>query len=108
MFHAPVAIVFGETPVRASVAAHGDTVVVAYEDPNRAAPQVDLAVSLTAGHTFASREPVSGDDVAARDPAVAVQGATVGVAWRQSAVRAEGSARPVADAQAMVRLGALE
>jgi hypothetical protein len=40
MFHAPVAVSYGDKPSRATVAARGDTVAVAYEDPNSARPRV--------------------------------------------------------------------
>ena len=106
MFHAPVAIVYGEVPRRTSVMGHGDTVAVAYEDPNRAAPQVALAVSVTAGHTFAPAEPASGDNVEARDPVIGLDRASVAVAWRESAIRADGAADTSAVARAVVRTGA--
>jgi hypothetical protein len=105
MFHAPVAIVYGEVPRRASVTGHGDTVAVAYEDPNRAAPQVALAVSVTAGHTFAPAVPASGDNVEARDPVIGLDRAAVAVAWRESAIRADGAADTSAVARAVVRTG---
>ena len=105
MFHAPVAIVYGEVARRASVTGHGDTVAVAYEDPNRAAPQVALAVSVTAGHTFAPAVPASGDNVEARDPVIGLDRAAVAVAWRESAIRADGAADTSAVARAVVRTG---
>lgn len=108
MFHAPVGIVYGDTPSRADVAGHGDTVAVAYEDPNRAAPQVVLAVSVTAGHTFAPRVPASGENVAARDPLVALDGNTVGVAWEEGAVRPNGGVGSAPITQARVRIGTLQ
>jgi hypothetical protein len=85
MFHAPEAIVYGEGPAEASLAAHGDTVVVAYQDPNGTVPRVALAISTTAGHTFPFRVDASNSDVSAWQPLVAVDGATVAVAWRESA-----------------------
>jgi hypothetical protein len=108
MFHAPVAIVFGEVPRRTSVTGHGDTVAVAYEDPNRAAPQVALAVSVTAGHTFAPAVPASGDNVEARDPVIGLDRASVAVAWRESAIRADGAADTVAAGRSVVRTGTLQ
>jgi hypothetical protein len=105
MFHAPVAIVYGEVPRRTSVTGHGDTVAVAYEDPNRAAPQVALAVSVTAGHTFAPAVPASGDNVEARDPVIGLDRAAVAVAWRESAIRADGAADTSAVTRAVVRTG---
>ena len=108
MFHAPVAIVFGEVPRRTSVAGHGDTVAVAYEDPNRAAPQVALAVSVTAGHTFAPAVPASGDNVEARDPVIGLDRASVAVAWRESAIRADGAADTAAAGRSVVRTGTFQ
>jgi hypothetical protein len=81
MFHAPVPIVFGQRPAAVAVAASHDTVVVAYEDPNRRVSQVELALSTTAGHLFTIGLPVSGEDVAAYSPAVTVAGTHVAVAW---------------------------
>ena len=83
IWHAPVPVVFGDVPTRASVAAHGDTVAVAYEDPNSARPRVALALSRTAGHIFEERLDVSGA-AAARAPAVALAGRRIAVAWAES------------------------
>ena len=90
MFHAPLVIVYGERPVVAAVSAAGDTVVVAYEDPNRRTPQVMLAISYTAGHLFETRVSASGDDVDARAPDVRVKGGRVTVGWYETGVRGEG------------------
>jgi hypothetical protein len=90
MFHAPLVIVYGERPVAAAVSAAGDTVVVAYEDPNRRTPQVMLAISYTAGHLFETRVSASGDDVDARAPDVRVTGGRVTVGWYETGVRGEG------------------
>jgi hypothetical protein len=85
MFHAPVPIVFGDRPAAVAVAASHDTVVVAYEDPNRRVSQVALALSTTSGHLFTIGLPVSGEDVAAYRPAVTVSGNRVAVAWLEAA-----------------------
>ncbi len=118
VFHAPVTIVYGGTPVEASVAAAGDLVAVAYVDPNGAVSNVDLALSRTAGHIFEPRVDVSGRDVAARSPAVALADGTVAVAWTEHGVQpesgaaevsagADGGARRVGrgDARTMVQIG---
>lgn len=86
-FEPPAAIVYGERPVAAAVASRGDTVVVAYEDPNRPRPQIELALSRTGGHLFEERHlDVSPDDVAARAPRVTLgDGGRVMVAWLESA-----------------------
>ncbi len=83
MFHAPVPIVYGERPGRTSIAASGDIVAVAYEDPNGLEPRVGLALSRTLGHTFEHRVPVSTGAGAASEPRVALAGGSVAVAWRR-------------------------
>src|SRR4051812_2778878 len=40
MFHSPVPVVYGNHPARASVAGHGDSVVVVFEDPNATTPSL--------------------------------------------------------------------
>jgi hypothetical protein len=106
MFHAPVPIVYGERPGRTSVAASGDIVAVAYEDPNGLEPRVGLALSRTLGHTFEHRVPVSGGTGAAMEPRVALAGESVAVAWRRGrSVRgAVGNVTAAAGAM-MIRLG---
>ena len=84
MFLAPVPIVYGERPVRASVAAQHDTVAVAYENPNSRDLQVSLALSRTAGHIFEEKAiPVSPGTLPAERPAVRVSGSRVTVTWRE-------------------------
>ena len=110
MFHAPVAIVYGQRPAAVAVAARGDTVVVAYEDPNGATPRIALAVSMTAGHLFAVRVPVSGESVAARAPVAGLRGTRVGVGWWESAVGdadAPEDPNEVPAGRPVVRLGTL-
>ncbi|MEO5817170.1 MAG: hypothetical protein ABIT20_18015 [Gemmatimonadaceae bacterium] len=85
-FHAPVPILYGERLGTTSVAASGDHVVVAFEDPNSATPRIGLALSRTMGHIFEDRLlPVSDDNGTATQPLVAVQGNRITVAWRQRA-----------------------
>jgi hypothetical protein len=106
MFHAPVVIVYGERPVAAAVSAAGDTVVVAYEDPNRRTPQIMLALSYTAGHLFDTRVPASGEEVDARAPVVRVQGKRVAVGWYQTGVgRGDDDSQPAASAEPVIRQG---
>ena len=59
MAHAPVAVVYGEKHGHTSIAARGDTVVVAYEDPNTEPRRVGLAFSRTGAHLYQWRELVS-------------------------------------------------
>jgi hypothetical protein len=84
MFHSPVPVVYGERASAAAVACNGDTVAVAYLDPNAALPQLWLAVSRTTGHIFESRTEVSPSTEEAERPAVAVHGHRVAVAWIES------------------------
>ena len=108
LFHAPVPIVYGEHPGRTSVAASGDVVAVAYEDPNGIEPRIGLALSRTLGHTFDHRVRVSTGAGAALEPRVALASGVVVVAWRQgrSARVLFGDAAPVPGPM-MLRLGEL-
>ena len=82
MFHAAVPILYGDRLGRASVAADGDVVAVAFEDPNGRAPRIGLALSHTMGHIFEDRlMPISDDNEIASRPLVAVQGRRLAVAW---------------------------
>jgi hypothetical protein len=74
-FERPQVIVYGDRPAATSVASVGERVVVAYEDPNTGGrPFVSLALSRTAGHSWAERVPVSESNVAAEHPVVALRG----------------------------------
>ena len=82
MFHAAVPILYGDRLGRVSVAADGDVVAVAFEDPNSRAPRIGLALSHTMGHIFEDRlMPISDDNEMASRPLVAVQGRRLAVAW---------------------------
>ncbi len=85
-FHSPVPILYGERMGRTSVAAQGDFVAVAFEDPNSSTRRVGLALSRTMGHIFEDRlMPVSDDNGAATHPLVSVQGRRITVAWGEHA-----------------------
>ena len=84
MFHSPVPVVYGERASASAVACNGDTVAVAYIDPNAALPQLWLALSRTTGHIFESRTEVSPSTEEAARPAVAVRGHRIAVAWVES------------------------
>jgi hypothetical protein len=84
-FHASVPIVFGDNPAFVSVAASGDRVAVAYEDPNSAEPSVGIALSRTMGHIFEHREIVSSDNERAKQPTVELRGDTVRLWWSDHA-----------------------
>jgi hypothetical protein len=86
LFEPPTAIVYGERLGTARVAAAGDVVAVAYEDPNSGPrTRVGLAVSRTSGHLFDDRLLASTPSLAARDPHVAVQGSAIVVGWSDDA-----------------------
>lgn len=83
VLHMPVAVVHGERPVRSSVAGRGDTVVVAFEDPNSQKPRILLAFSTGAGHAFTSYGAVSPPGAAASAPRVSLSDGTVTVRWEE-------------------------
>jgi hypothetical protein len=108
LFHAPVPIVYGERPGRTSVAASGDVVAVAYEDPNGVEPRIGLALSRTLGHVFEHRVPVSTGVGAALEPRVALASGMVVVAWRQGrSAHAPIDGAATAPGPMMLRLGEL-
>ena len=84
-FHSPVAVVYGERLGLTAIAARGDTVAVAYEDPNSDPQRVGLAFSRTMGHTFEARQLVSPVTSPAHDPGVAVGGGRIAVTWLRGA-----------------------
>lgn len=85
LFHEPVPIVYGDRPSQAAVASRGDTVVVAYEDPNSRLPRLGLALSRVQGHIFEHRVPASDETGEARTPRVALRGTRLVVAWTATA-----------------------
>lgn len=80
-FHAAVPIVFGEKAASVGLAASGDRVAVAYEDPNSVEPTVGIALSRTMGHIFEYRQTISSDNERASDPGVDLRDDTVKVWW---------------------------
>jgi hypothetical protein len=81
MLHSPVAVIYGDRLVETAIAADGDRVAVAYEEPNGTRQQVDVAVSLTQGHIFERHSAASRSIDLAKTPAVAIRGDRVAVAW---------------------------
>jgi hypothetical protein len=83
LFHSPMVIVYGERPAPVAIASSGDTIAVAYLDPNSGArPRVAVAISRTSGHLFdPERVLVSSSGVATERPAVALRGSAIAVAW---------------------------
>ncbi|HEX7938870.1 MAG TPA: hypothetical protein VF483_07730, partial [Gemmatimonadaceae bacterium] len=80
-FHSPVAVVYGEKPGLAAVAAKGNFVIVAYEDPNTTPTRISVAVSTTMAHLFEYRAVVSPEDAAATRPEVWTDGTQVVLSW---------------------------
>ncbi len=81
MLHSPVAVIYGERLVPTAIAAEGDRVAVAYEEPNGSRQQVDVAMSMTQGHIFEWHVTASRDVDVAFAPAVALRGKTIAVSW---------------------------
>ena len=82
MFHSPVPVVYGNSPSLASVAAHGDSVVVVFEDPNSTRPTIGIVLSRVTGHVFNQRGRVTPDDVLAIAPWVALDHNRIRVWWK--------------------------
>ena len=80
MFHSPVTIVYGDRLTDVAIAAHGDTVAIAYVDPNSEHPQLGLALSRTMGHIFEQRLSVPAtNDVS--EPSIAIAPGRLAIAW---------------------------
>ena len=84
-FHSPVAVVYGERMGLAAIAARGDLVAVAYDDPNSNPERISLALSRTMGHLFETREVVSPSTGPARAPTVALGDGKIAVTWARGA-----------------------
>jgi hypothetical protein len=93
MFHSPVPVVYGNSPSVASVAGHGDSVVVVFEDPNSTTPRIGIVLSHQTGHIFDQRGQVTPDDVLAVAPWVALDGKKITVWWKTPSDSAGGSDR---------------
>ena len=93
IFHSPVPVMYGDTPATVSVAAAGDRLVVAYEDPNGEQSTVWLALSRTMGHIFEQRVRMSPSVLPARNPLVEMLGDSVLVQWSERPDSAKTPAR---------------
>jgi len=102
-FHSPVAVVYGAHIGGTAIAARGDVVAVAYEDPNSDPQRVAVALTRSMGHLFESRELVSPPTGAARDPRITLGASRIAVTW------SPGVAGMATDTSAprMVRIGTL-
>src|SRR5256714_9544573 len=90
IFHSPVPVVYGNSPSVASVAGHGDSVVVAFEDPNSTTPRIGIVLSHETGHIFDQRGQVTPDDVPAVAPWVALDGNRI-TGWGKTPDPVEGT-----------------
>ncbi|HEX2719285.1 MAG TPA: hypothetical protein VHM67_16580 [Gemmatimonadaceae bacterium] len=97
LFHSPVPIMYGERLTETAIAALGDTVAIAFVDPNMRVPRVGLAFSRTMGHVFEDRLDVPGGRGTASRPQVALASGSVAVAWIER--------DPTGAARAVVRPG---
>jgi hypothetical protein len=104
-FEAPLAIVYGEKPVRIAVASRGDTVALTYEDPNSERGRIALSMSTTAGHLFSQTArliPVSTSSQQASAPQIVrLSGGQLWVGWTESSQ--SGSAYLLRRAQIVAR-----
>lgn len=87
-FERPLAMVYGEKPVRVAVASRGDTVAVAYEDPNSDLGRIAMSMSLTGGHLFEQTAriiPVSTSSQHAASPQIVrLSGKQLWVGWTEA------------------------
>ena len=81
MLHSPVAAIYGDRLVNVAIAAEGDRVAVAYDEPNGTHPRIDVALSATQGHIFESHVTASRSVDDAFEPAVALSGRDIAVSW---------------------------
>jgi hypothetical protein len=95
MLHSPVAVIYGDRLVSTAIAAEGDRVAVAYEEPNGKREQIDLALSLTQGHIFELHTTATRDVDVATSPSVALAGPSLAVAWVERRLDASASAHVI-------------
>lgn len=82
MVHSPVAVIYGDRIVPTAIAAEGNRVAVAYEQPSGSRHQVGLALSSSQGHIFETHTTASRDIDDATSPEVALAGNTIAISWR--------------------------
>jgi hypothetical protein len=97
MVHSPVAVIYGDRLVPTAIAADGDHIAVAYEDPNGKRRQVAVALSTTQGHIFETHIIASRDVDVATDPAVALSGHRLAVSWLPQLAADSGTTRIIRD-----------
>jgi hypothetical protein len=81
MVHSPVAVIYGDRVVPTAIAAEGNRVAVAYEQPNGTRHQIGLALSSSQGHIFESHMTASREIDDATSPKVALAGNTIAISW---------------------------
>lgn len=81
MLHSPVAAIYGDRLVDVAIAALGDRVAVAYDEPNGTHPRIDVALSATQGHIFESHVIASRAVDEPFAPAVALSSRNIAVSW---------------------------
>lgn len=84
LFHTPVAVVYGERIGDAAIAARGNHVAIAFEDPNSAVDHIGLAYSSTMAHLFQHRLTVSPAGGGARRPRIAMHDDRIAVVWMRA------------------------
>ena len=77
----PVAVIYGERLVATAIAAEGDRVAVAYEEPNGTRQQVGRGAVADAGAHLRVARTASREIDAATRPAVALAGQRLAVSW---------------------------
>lgn len=82
-FHDPVSISYGKRASNVSIAANGDRVVVAYEEPNAERGHIWAALSESMGHIFEARTPVSSVNELSKNPTVILDGTKLEVMWEE-------------------------
>jgi len=82
-FHSPVPIVFNNQPSLTSIAAEGDRVAVAYDQPVGERSQIFVSLSQTAGHLFGVSLPVSVEITNASAPRITLRGTKLEVSWTE-------------------------
>jgi hypothetical protein len=95
MLHSPVAVIYGERLVPTAIAAEGDRIAVAYEEPNGKRQQIDVSVSETQGHIFETHAVATRSVDVATTPAIALNGKMIAVGWTAHRLDASASSRVV-------------
>lgn len=80
-FHSPVTVIYGDRLSATATSADGMRVAVAYEDPSGHGHRVDVALSLTQGHSFEARQRGSRDEMSAVAPEIVVRDKTVALSF---------------------------